>query len=94
MPETFAGDDTFACSSFCGCADHSDLSNVIELWLANRSGRGGMVSLMEEACGWVLTVEFVCQNVGVCDNMCMSMEPLHGEVIAYWPFCGGKVGKQ
>lgn len=53
-----------------------------------------MVSLMEETCGWVLTVEFVCQNVGVCDNMCLSMEPLHGEVIAYWPFCGGKVGEQ
>lgn len=37
---------------------------------------------------------YVCQNVGVCDNMCMSTEPLHGEVIAYWPFCGGKVGEQ
>lgn len=37
---------------------------------------------------------YVCQNVGVCDNICMSAEALCGEVIAYWPFCGGKVGEQ
>ncbi len=30
----------------------------------------------------------------VCVKLCMSTEPLHGEVIAHWPFCGGKVGEQ
>lgn len=36
----------------------------------------------------------VRQNVCVCVELCMSSEPLHGEVIAHWPFCGGKVGEQ
>lgn len=35
---------------------------------------------------------YVCQTVGVCDNPCMSTEPLHGEVIAHWPFVGVRLG--
>lgn len=34
------------------------------------------------------------RNRGGCDSMCMDPELLLGEVIAYWPFCGDKVGEQ
>lgn len=36
----------------------------------------------------------VFRNGGDCDSVRTDPELLLGEVIAYWPFCGGKVGEQ
>lgn len=76
----------------CGYAYFFDLNKITELcswWAGVNDNDIVRVALVELAYGCVLIV-----TMWVSDNMCMSTEPLHGEVITYWSFCGGKVGGQ